>query len=278
MLQEKIKASVGILTFNSAKTLRRALESVCEFDDIVICDGGSTDETCSIALEFGARVIRQDALFQDSNGKLIDFGGVRNQCLDAAKYEWFLYIDSDEAISQGLLNEMRSVLLQTNDEKKPLAYRVPIAIHIDGRPVKYSSNYPGYQFRFFNKRSDARFIKTVHERISFDKQKVIVGTFKHPWYVYTDFDEWKHYLREGRRYRDLAVQKASRQPCKNFLYFVWFSLRASAAVGIKSFLIYLMHGFKDSMPVRGEIGRFLDPLFLLLRSSILRIRHFFFHN
>ena len=49
-----------MLTYNSEKTLRRALESVKDFDDIILCDGDSTDQTHAIAAEYGARVVRQD--------------------------------------------------------------------------------------------------------------------------------------------------------------------------------------------------------------------------
>jgi glycosyltransferase involved in cell wall biosynthesis len=51
---EKIRCSVGILTYNSGKNLRRALESVKNFSNIIIADGGSTDDTLQIAAEYGA--------------------------------------------------------------------------------------------------------------------------------------------------------------------------------------------------------------------------------
>ena len=56
--KERINATVGILTFNSGKVLRRALESVSDFDDILLCDGGSTDDTLEIARAVGARVMQ----------------------------------------------------------------------------------------------------------------------------------------------------------------------------------------------------------------------------
>ena len=40
---EKINCSVGILTFNSEETLLKCLESVSDFSEIIICDGGNTD-------------------------------------------------------------------------------------------------------------------------------------------------------------------------------------------------------------------------------------------
>ena len=97
----RISATVGILTFNSEKTLERALESVKDFAEILICDGGSTDSTREIAARYGAKVIQQDARFKNADGRLRDWGGVRQQMLESASNEWFLYIDSDETISDG---------------------------------------------------------------------------------------------------------------------------------------------------------------------------------
>ena len=48
----KLPCTVAILTFNSGKSLKRALESVKDFEDILICDGGSTDDTVEIARAF----------------------------------------------------------------------------------------------------------------------------------------------------------------------------------------------------------------------------------
>ena len=43
--------SVVINTYNAERFLRRVLESVKNFDEIVVCDMESTDNTCAIARE-----------------------------------------------------------------------------------------------------------------------------------------------------------------------------------------------------------------------------------
>ncbi len=267
-----IPASVGILTFNSGTTLRRALLSVRDFEDIVVCDGGSTDDTLNIAQEFDARIIVQDAKFKNPDGTLRDYGGVRNQLLDAAQHEWFLYIDSDETISDGLREEIRKAIEEPSDA---LVYRVPIGIMMDGRYIKYSSNYPGYQTRFFNKRSGARFIRTVHERIEFSGD-VLVGTFSHPWYVHTTRDYWMHYVRETGGYRPLEVKKACASSWGGYLVntLLWH-LRVSLVVLLKSLKNYILHGFKDTLPLRGELGRAAAPLVLIWKVTRCRFARIF---
>lgn len=264
-----IQATVGILTFNSGATLRRALESVKDFDDIVVCDGGSTDDTLRIAGEFGANIIEQDARYKNPDNTLRDYSGVRNQTLAAAKHEWFLYIDSDETISDGLRNEIRTVTQAPGDA---LVYRVPIGIMMDGRYIRYSSNYPGYQTRFFNKRSGASFIHPAHERIEFGGD-IKVGTLAHPWYVHTTREFWFHYVRETSGYRPIEVAKACGGSWSAFLYSgVLWHLRASAAIVLKAMRNYLLHGFGDTLPVRGELGRAAAPLMLIWQVLLCKLK------
>ena len=142
-----IHCSVGILTFNSASTLRRALESVKSFIEIIICDGGSTDGTLEIAKEYGCKIIFQSAQFKNPNNRIKDFAGVRNQCLDAASFDWFLYIDSDEVVSPGLKLEIEQIVASNTGI---YVYNVPLGLWIRGRLMKHSSNYPGYQNRESN--------------------------------------------------------------------------------------------------------------------------------
>lgn len=126
----KIPCSISILTFNSGATLRRCLDSVREFDDIVVCDGGSTDDTVSIANDYGCRIIYQDQCFKNPNNTIADFSGVRNQQLDAARFDWFMFIDSDEYISEGLVEEIREVVAR--DLSQPAIFMVPRKYVRDG--------------------------------------------------------------------------------------------------------------------------------------------------
>ena len=270
----KIPASVGILTYNSAGTLRQALESVRDFEDIILCDGGSTDGTLEIGKSFGARILPQDPSFSRPEGGLNDFAGVRNQCLAAATYDWFLYIDSDETISDGLRENIRAIVARTYQEGEVLVYRIPIGIMMDGRYIKYSSNYPGYQFRFFNKKSGAQYMRPVHERIFFDETQVKVGTLKHPWYIHTTREHWKNYVQENSYYLTLQVQKACASTWGTYFRGTVLShLRMSLGVVLKASRQYVLHGFRDAIPVQGEVGRALMPLLLIgktLRCKLSR--------
>lgn len=261
MNEEKIPCSVGILTFNSGATLARTLESVQDFDDIIICDGGSTDDTLDVARLFGARVIAQSEAFKNADGTLKDYGGARNQCLDTAKHDWFLYVDSDETISEGLREEIRIIANAPVAATSPLVYRVPLCILMDGKRIRYSANYPGYQNRFFNRTSKARFVKAVHERIEFDRAKVITGKTKNPWHTHTTRSEWRNYLKDTAEHRRTQILARCHQPLHDYIFLaLGRNFRRSAAVFVKASYNYLVHGFSETLPVAGEWGRALEPL------------------
>ncbi len=156
----KIQSTVGVLTFNSAITLRRALESVRDFDEIIICDGGSTDSTLDIAREFGALVVIQDTKYKNHDGSLKDFSGVRNQMLDRAKHDWFFFVDSDEYISDNLNKE---IAIATNG--KPKIYWINRLYVYKDVVIECSAGYPNRQPRLFHRSVVNRFIKPIHERI-----------------------------------------------------------------------------------------------------------------
>lgn len=180
-----IPASVAILTYNSSKTLARALESVSSFDDLIICDGGSTDDTLEIARRFGTRVIAQDIRFKNPDGTIADFSGVRNQTLAEAKHDWFLFIDSDEYLSPEAVEEIRDIVSRN---EAPCAYLLPRITVVKGTVITCATAYPNYQMRFFNKKAVESFIKPVHERIRL-KEGTETKKLKHPEYVPLDIRE-----------------------------------------------------------------------------------------
>ena len=53
-----MKISACLITLNEEENLPRCLQSIVDVtDESIVVDSGSTDRTCEIAKEFGARVI-----------------------------------------------------------------------------------------------------------------------------------------------------------------------------------------------------------------------------
>lgn len=267
----KIPCTVGMLTFNSAATIRRALESVKDFDEIIFCDGGSTDDTLLIAKEYGVQVIQQDIKYKYPDNSLADGGGTRNQMITAARNEWFLMIDSDESISQELHDDIARISRHEVRADDPLVYRVPIRMVVNGRVVRYSSNYPGYQTRFINIKSGGRFVRRAHNKMEF-APGTRIGTLPHPWFVYLLRADINLAKAERKHYRRVEIEEACDRPLPDFMrYVVWWHLRAAVGIALKSAYLYLRHGFSETMPLSAESARVLSPLILVVRSCACRM-------
>jgi glycosyltransferase involved in cell wall biosynthesis len=92
--------SVVIPTFNRAKYLREALESVFLQDvpglQVIVIDDGSTDDTRSVAAEYGSRV---EYVYQENRGP----GAARNHGVRRARGEFVAFLDSDDVWLPGKL-------------------------------------------------------------------------------------------------------------------------------------------------------------------------------
>ena len=87
------KDSIGLamITRDCAETLQQCLLSVYGlFDQVVIVDTGSVDNTVAVAKKFDAEVYH----FQWVD----DFAAARNESFNRLKTEWAFWIDSDDVI------------------------------------------------------------------------------------------------------------------------------------------------------------------------------------
>ncbi len=158
-----INATVGILTLNSSKTIYRCLNSVKEFNEIIVIDGGSIDSTLNIAKKFKCKILKQEKLLKFKNKKIRDFSALRNKIINNAKYDIVLMIDSDEILNINNLNFLNFLTKSKSQRKKNYCYLIPRVPIIDNISYFKSNLFPEYQPRLFNKSNILRFIKNVHE-------------------------------------------------------------------------------------------------------------------
>ena len=86
--------SAVLITYNEESDLPRALASLAGVaDEIVVVDSGSTDRTCEIAREAGARVLHRPFDQYDEQ---------KNFAASQAAHDWVLALDADEALSPEL--------------------------------------------------------------------------------------------------------------------------------------------------------------------------------
>ena len=85
--------SVVINTYNASKYLAKVLETAKSFNEIVVCDMESTDNTVDIAKEYGAKVVT----FPKENHKSAE--PARTFAIQSASSDWVLVVDADELIA-----------------------------------------------------------------------------------------------------------------------------------------------------------------------------------
>lgn len=151
---KKIPASVYIICQNEEKHIRRVLESVKAFDEVIVVDSGSSDKTIEIAKEYTDKIYHQEWL---------GFARQKEYAKNLCKHEWVLNLDADEEITPELQQEIIETI-ERNDT--------------DGLDIRISSRYLGKfnhplskfnrRIRFFRKAKGYYPEKLVHESIVID--------------------------------------------------------------------------------------------------------------
>lgn len=95
-----IPVSVLVSTRNEGRCLAACLAALSAFDEVVVIDSGSTDDTVLIAQSFGASVMPFTW-----NG---EYPKKRQWCLDhlPLKHEWIFFVDADEIVTDELTGEI----------------------------------------------------------------------------------------------------------------------------------------------------------------------------
>jgi glycosyltransferase involved in cell wall biosynthesis len=136
----KDKISVVINTYNAERHLEEVLVSAKDFDEIVVCDMESTDNTIKIAEKYGCKIVtfpKKDYVSAEP---------ARNFAIQSASSYWVLVVDADEIITK----ELRDYLYERiKDESCPAGLYIPRKNYIMNKFLKNS--YPDPQLRFFKR-------------------------------------------------------------------------------------------------------------------------------
>lgn len=130
--------SVVINTYNARQYLGEVLESVKDFDEIVVCDMESTDDTREIAARYGCRIVT----FPKGNHKSAE--PARTFAIQSATSKWVLVVDADELVTP----ELRQVLYaEIARPDCPAGFYIPRQNKFMGMFVR--DFHYDYQLRFF---------------------------------------------------------------------------------------------------------------------------------
>lgn len=192
------RLSAVLIVKNEAGVLGDCLASVSFADEIVVLDGGSSDNTVEVARRYTDKIV--------VNADWQGYGVQRQRAQNAATGDWLLMVDADERVTPDL---QKSIQAAVASDDRSVAYSMPILPWCFGRFLRHGGWYPAPKVRLYA-RDKARYgEERVHEKLYFDpgvKIEQLKGDLLH--FTYRDLE---HYLVKSARYAaEFATQRRQR--------------------------------------------------------------------
>jgi glycosyltransferase involved in cell wall biosynthesis len=196
--------SAVVLAKNNEATIKKTLNALLEFEDVIVYDNGSTDTTINIAQSFSNVTLIQ--------GEFKGFGWTKNHAASFAKNDWILIVDSDEVVDSKLLKS-----LQTTSLKSDTVYVLNFTAYYKDIQVKYCGWNNQKIKRLYNKSRTHYNTNDVHEDIVTEglQTQLLQGNMQH--YSYQSIEQ---FVNKANTYSTLFAQnsvgKKNSSPTKAF--------------------------------------------------------------
>ncbi len=199
------KISVAMIVKDGARTLKRSLESLKDFDDVVVYDNGSKDESIKIASSFP-----NVRLFE---GEFLGFGATKNRAVGFTKHDWVLILDADEVVDAKLSNALKDATLS-----KKTIYQIRFQAFYKELKINYCGWNNQKIRRLFNKTVTRFNDNYVHETIK--NEGLSVKLFEHGHIEHYSYHSLSDFILKADRYSSLYaknnVGKKKSSPTKAF--------------------------------------------------------------
>lgn len=192
-----IAISVVIITRNAGSSFGKTLASLADFDEVVIYDNGSTDDTLAIA-ERHPNV----RLFQ---GEFFGFGPTKRHAVSLAKHDWVLSLDADEQPTPALIENLRAWDCHTDRDAAAQVQRKNLLL---GKVVRHSGWGRDWLVRLFNRRFCNFNDAMVHESVQTGENTQVIraiGPIMHD--AVTDLSQ---FLEKVNRYSSIRAENSRR--------------------------------------------------------------------
>lgn len=206
-----IPVSIVIVTRNEEKNIRDALESVKDFDEIIIVDSYSNDKTVQICKEYTDKVYQHE--WQG-------YSRQKQIAIDYAKKKWVFILDADERITLELKEEISQLFTHPISQIPSFGFLVPRKNYFLGKWIRYGGWWPDYTLRLFRK--DFGYIeqREVHEKVIL---KGNIGHLNNPLVHYT-YDTISNFIAKMQNYSTLAAKEIiKKKPSRSLLFFKMFT-------------------------------------------------------
>lgn len=188
--------SVVYATYNEESNMARSLESVKGlWDELIVVDGSSSDQTREIAKEYGARVIKT------TNKPIFHIN--KQMAMDEAVGEWVLQMDADEVLDADMQAAVKKVLHANDTQSLPAAYWLKRKNWFLGRFLTKGGQYPDPVIRFYQRGKAYLPMESVHEQMAVEGE---VGWLDGHLLHYSS-PTFGDYLRKANTYTSLTARE-----------------------------------------------------------------------
>jgi len=232
---KKIPLSVFIITKNEADRIALVINAVKEIaDEILVVDSGSSDATCEISSNLGAKVI-----FNEWQG----YGQQKIFAENKCRNKWILNIDADEELSPELASEIEDIFLQ-NDHEKYYGFRMKIVnkFRFEKKPHKYAYFYN--QLRLYNKDFAGFKNSSIHDSVELkEKDSSKIWQLKNIVY-HQSFRSFEHWIGKINSYSSMQAKDgfAKRKNVSKAKILLAPSLAFFKAYFVRRYFIYGFNG------------------------------------
>jgi glycosyltransferase involved in cell wall biosynthesis len=174
---KSIQLSVAVITLNEEDRIGKLLESASVADEVVVIDSGSSDNTVAICKAHGARVL---------HNRWMGYAAQKQLALETARGDWILNLDADEALSEGLTEEMFRAVRETDSSVG--GFSMPRLSRYLNRWIRHGGWYPDRKVRLVRKGRGRWIGDGLHEKLEVEGA---IKKLEHPihHYVYRDISD-----------------------------------------------------------------------------------------
>ena len=229
------KISVVLITKNAGRLLERCLSSLAAFDEVIVYDNGSNDNTLEICARFSYVKVFE--------GEFLGFGKTKKHAASLASNDWIFSLDADEIVSNELSEQLISKTLNSDT-----CYLVRRDNYYRNKHIKSCGWYPEYIVRLYNRQKTDFSDAMVHETVNTKGLKLekLTSPIEHySFYSVADFlvkiqSYSEIYANEHQGKKDASIFKAFSRGLVAFIKSYFF--RKGWSDGFEGFVIAFFHG------------------------------------
>jgi glycosyltransferase involved in cell wall biosynthesis len=199
--KQKLPISVCMLVKNEEDRLIKSLPPLSIFEEVLVYDSGSTDESIRICKKYNAKVIQEEWL---------GFSETRKILFTQASQPWIFWLDADEVLTAKLSKELRIINFGRSHCE---GFEVNRKVFFENKWIHYGEWFPDWNIRIFRSDSWKMESQDVHEGIILKgTSRRLNGLLEHH-----SYRDWKDRNSRIEKYAELWAQMKLKEGAKTFM-------------------------------------------------------------